>query len=313
LSVLSFGRMALRTRSRAAAALLAAAMLSCARGEPDRRCVAASIFPLYDITRRVAGERLRVELVLPAGQTAHYYDPTPKDVARLVDASLIFGVGLGLDAWLTPIVKRAGSGRGRVFELGPLVDPMLTPAGASRNPAAARVDPHFWLDPVRMLQVVDLVVESCRNLDPEGAPGYAARGGELKASLRQLHVDLLRRSEAWRGRRIVTFHGSLNYFAERYGPEVAAVVEPVPGREPTAREIADLVAMLRQGNVAALFSEPQFDPRAADVIAREAGLPVFVVDPIGGAPATDRYEKLLMQVAAALDRAIPAAAGRAMP
>jgi len=297
-----------RLRSRAAAALLAAAMLSCSRGEPDRRCVAASIFPLYDVTRRVAGDRLRVELILPVGQTTHYYDPTPKDVARLADASLVFAVGLGLDSWLAPIVKSAGSGQARIFELGPLTDPILAPSGGSGKAEAAQVDPHFWLDPVRMLQVTDLVVEGCRNLDPEGAPGFAARGGEVKASLRQLHADLMRRSEGWRGRKIVTFHGSLYYFAERYGPEVAAVVESVPGREPTAREIADLVATARQQKVEALFSEPQLDPRAASVIAGEAGLPVFVIDPIGGSPAADSYEKLLGQIAAALDRALPAVA-----
>ena len=267
-----------RLRSRAAAALLAAAMLSCSRGEPDRRCVAASIFPLYDVT-------------------------------RLAGASLVFAVGLGLDSWLAPIVKSAGSGQARVFELGPLVDPMLAPSGGSGKAEAARVDPHFWLDPVRMLQVTDLVVEGCRNLDPEGAPGFAARGGEVKASLRHLHAELLRRSERWRGRKIVTFHGSLYYFAERYGPEVAAVVESVPGREPTAREIGDLVATARQQKVAALFSEPQLDPRAANVVAGEAGLPLFVIDPIGGSPAADSYDKLLGQIAAALDRALPAVAG----
>jgi ABC-type Zn uptake system ZnuABC Zn-binding protein ZnuA len=289
-----------------AAALLAAATVSCSGREPDRRCVAASLFPLFDVTRRVAGDRLRVELVLPVGQTTHYYDPSPKDVARLADAGLVFAVGLGLDGWLTPIVKSAGSGRARIFELGPLADPILVPGAPAGAGEAARVDPHFWLDPVRMVRIVDLVVEGCRNLDPEGAPGYLARGGEVKSALGHLHAELTRRSERWRGHKIVTFHGSLYYFAQRYGPEVTAVVEQVPGREPTAREIADLVTSVRGQNVAALFSEPQFDARAVEVIAREAGLPVHVVDPVGGSPATDSYEKLLRQVADALDRAIPA-------
>src|SRR5512143_1944352 len=161
--------------------------------------VAASIFPLYDITRRVAGDRLRVELVLPPGQTTHFFDPSPREVSRLADASLVFAVGLGLDTWLGPIVKSAGGGQARIFELGPLVDPMLVPTEASKSPDSARVDPHLWLDPVRMLQVTDLVVEGCRNLDPEGAAGYAARGGAVKASLRQLNADLAQRSERWRG------------------------------------------------------------------------------------------------------------------
>lgn len=289
----------------AAAALVATATLSCSRAEPDLRSVAASIFPLYDIARRVAGDRLRVELVLPPGRTTHYYDPSPKEVSRLARASIVFAVGLGLDSWLAPIVESAGPGQGRIFDLGPLVDPMLVPNGP--------IDPHFWLDPIRMQRATDLVVQACRNLDPEGGPAYAMRGDEVKASLQKLHAELLRRSLGWHGRRIVTFHGSLYYFANLYGPEVAAVVEPVPGREPTAREITELVALVKRKSVWALFSEPQLDRRAAEVIAREAGLPLFQVDPVGGLPGTESYEALLRQVAGALDRALPPAAAREVP
>jgi zinc transport system substrate-binding protein len=91
------------------------------------------------------------------------------------------------------------------------------------------------------------------------------------------------------------------------------VVEPVPGREPTASEIAGLVALVKQKNVAALFTEPQLDRRAAEVIARETGLTLVQVDPVGGLPGTETYEDLLRQVAGALDRALPRAAPEAAP
>ena len=111
----------------------------------------------------------------------------------------------------------------------------------------------------------------------------------------------------------MTFHGSLFYFADRYGVEVAAVVEPIPGREPTAREIASLVALVKEKRVGALFAEPQLDRRAAEVIAHEAGLVVVQVDPVGGLPGTETYEALLRQVADALDRALPPASAASAP
>jgi ABC-type Zn uptake system ZnuABC Zn-binding protein ZnuA len=216
--VLSFTVILVAAKRGVAAVVVAAATLSCSRAEPDRRCVAASIFPLYDIVRRVAGDRLRVDLVLPPGRITHYYDPSPKEVSRLSSASLVFAVGLGLDSWLMPIVESAGTGQGRVFDLGPLVDPMLVPAGVAKaeGPAAARphedhegsIDPHFWLDPMRTRRATELVVEACRNLDPEGGPGYAVRGDEVKASLLRLHAELVQRSARWHGRSIVTFHGA---------------------------------------------------------------------------------------------------------
>jgi ABC-type Zn uptake system ZnuABC Zn-binding protein ZnuA len=285
---------------------------ACTARRPDRRRVAASIFPLYDVARRVGGDRLGVELVLPPGHTTHQYDPTPKDVARLADASLVFGVGLGLDGWLTTLVKSAGGAEGRVYELGPLADPMLVPARflpavpPGSEPGGERpIDPHFWLDPMRMRRVVDLMVDAYRSLDPEGGPGYALRGDEVKASLMRLHTELEQRKARWQGARIVTFHGSLFYFTERYGPEVVAVVEPVAGQEPTARHLEEVAATARAERAAALFSEPQLEAGPARVVASEAGVPVFEIDPVGGLPATDTYEKLVLQIAAILDRALP--------
>jgi len=298
---------------------VAVSAVSCSKPAPDRRRVAASIFPLYDLARRIGGDRLKVELVLPPGNTTHHFDPTPKDVARLSGSSLVFGVGLGLDGWLSDLVRNAGADQVRIFELGPLVEPALVPAetlapAPEGSGGAAPIDPHFWLDPVRMRQVVDLMVDSCRNLDPEGGPGYSLRGDEVKASLLRLHTELDQRKDRWKGAPVVTFHGSLFYFARRYGVEVAAVVEPVPGQEPTARHLESVVQKAREKGARALFTEPQLDAGPAQVIAREAGLPVFEVDPVGGLPATDTYEKLLLQIAATLDRAVavPAAAPEAV-
>jgi ABC-type Zn uptake system ZnuABC Zn-binding protein ZnuA len=167
------------------------------------------------------------------------------------------------------------------------------------------IDPHFWLDPVRMRRVVDLIADSCRTLDPEGGPGFVVRADEVKDSLLRLHADLEQRKARWQGGRIVTFHGSLFYFAARYGPEVVAVVEPVPGQEPTARHLEQVVAAIRDRKAHALFTEPQLEAGPARVVAAEAGIPVFEIDPVGGLGAASSYEKLLLEIASTLDRALP--------
>src|SRR5207245_11111884 len=107
---------------------------------------AAAIFPLYDIARRVAGDRLKVDLVLPPGHTTHYYDPKPQDVAKLADAEIVFAVGLGLDGWVAEMAKNAGAGPARVFEVAPLVEPILAPEHVVRL-VAADAPPHVPAGP----------------------------------------------------------------------------------------------------------------------------------------------------------------------
>jgi ABC-type Zn uptake system ZnuABC Zn-binding protein ZnuA len=165
------------------------------------------------------------------------------------------------------------------------------------------VDPHFWLDPVRMQQAVDVIVGALTNLDAEEGPLYRQRGEEVKQSLHELHREIARRSGAWTKRSIVTFHESMRYFADRYKLDVVAVVEPRPGQEPTPKHLAEVVDVLKKTG-AALLSEPQLDPRPARVLASEAGVAVFEIDPQGGSPATDSYEKLMRQIADVLDKAL---------
>ena len=291
--------------------LAAAAAAACRRPDGARSRIAVSIYPLYDVVRRVAGPDLAVDLVLPPGHTTHSFDPKPQDVARLADARMVFAIGLGLEQWLPPMLQGAGEKETRLFELGPLLDPILVPEGvldlaaAREEPAgAAPVDPHVWMDPRRMERATDLVVDALQKLEPAVGPRLRQRGDEVKRSLRELDQELERRSQAWTRRKIATFHGSMFTFAARYGLEVTAVVEVVPGREPSPRYVARVVEALRASGTAALLTEPQFDPRPARVIAGEAGLPVFEIDPVGGGEGADSYEKMLRRDADVLDKAL---------
>ena len=115
--------------------LIAFALLSCGKkpgsGKPR---VAVSIFPLYDVTKRIAGDRLDVILVLPPGKSEHGYDPTPKEIARLEGAKLGIAVGLDMDTWVENIMKNAG-GVPKMLRVGDKVKTMpidrSTPARAN--------------------------------------------------------------------------------------------------------------------------------------------------------------------------------------
>jgi zinc transport system substrate-binding protein len=320
---------------------LCVALMACKReggSASDKPKVAVSIFPLYDVARRVAGDRLDVALVLPAGRSEHSFDPTPGEMARVAKARLGVSVGLGMDGWLEKIIQGAAGKEVPIVQLGPKASPRRMKAeevGASAAEEAAAKkgegdghdhdhdhddhddhdhaehghapgaeDPHFWLDPVRMLGATDALVEAFTKLDIGGAEGFRARGDEVKKSLGELHKGLEARSRAWTKRTIVTFHGSMGYFADRYGLTIAAVIEPFPGKEPTARYLKEVIGAIERSKASALFSEPQLDKRPAQVIADQAKVPLFELDPIGGGPGADTYEKLLLKNADVLDKAL---------
>lgn len=282
--------------------------------------VAVSIFPLYDVTRRIAGDRAEVLLILPAGKSEHDYDPTPKEIAALDGAKLGVGVGLDMDNWADNVLKSAGDPK--VLKVGEKVKTMpidVKPIEAEEGEhhdehehetgkgegtaehheehehehEVGAPDPHVWLDPERMITIVQAIAAELTAADPAGKDTYAKNAETLIASFKDLDAKITARSKTWTKHTIVTFHGSMSYFARKYGVRIGAVVEPIAGKEPTAAYIAEVVEAIKKNKAAALFVEPQLDRAPGEMIAKEAKIALGELDPVGGVAGRDSYEALL--------------------
>jgi zinc transport system substrate-binding protein len=326
-------------------AIALSSLASCGKkagsGKPK---VAVSIFPLYDVTKRIAGDRFDVILVLPPGKSEHGYDPTPKEIARLDGAKLGIAVGLDMDTWVENIMKNAG-GVPKMLRVGEKVPTMpinvepIEPeehaehhgeehgddhhdegsAGSPHHEGSAgeahedhdehehklgAPDPHVWMDPQRMHKIVTAIEVELTAIDPDGKATFERNAAVLHPELDKLDLELLMRSEAWTKRTIVTFHGSMSYFAKRYGLVIAAVVEPLAGKEPTATYLAEVLNAIKANRAAALFTEPQLDKGPGQTIANEAKIPLGELDPVGGVAGRDGYEALLLWNADQLDKVL---------
>jgi zinc transport system substrate-binding protein len=300
--------------------LLPACSKGCGKSSAEGRThVAVSIFPIYDLVRRVAGPDADVTLLLQPGHNEHSFDPTPKDIETVAQSKLGVMVGLGLDPWMEKLMKEAAP-NARILKVGDRV-PTLTinedPIGANghdgdhdhEHEAKGAQDPHVWLDPQRAQLIVRAVAEELGRVDPPHALGYRERATEVDASLAALDKEAEDRLRKLKRRGFVTFHGSFGYFAERYKLDILAVIEPFPGSQPTGEYVSKVLAVVKEKKVPALFSEPQLDPRPAKVLADEAKIPLGVLDPVGGGPETDSYEKMIRFDVAQLEKHLDSSTG----
>jgi zinc transport system substrate-binding protein len=112
-----------------------------------------------------------------------------------------------------------------------------------------------------------------------------------------LDSDIIEEVSTFTERKFVSFHPAWAYFAHRYGLEQIGVVEEQPGKEPSAGEIAELVDLIKEEGVKVIFTEPQFNPKAAETIAEETGAEVVLkdLDPVGDPddPNKDTYIRLI--------------------
>jgi ABC-type Zn uptake system ZnuABC Zn-binding protein ZnuA len=296
--------------------VLVAAFSGCSGGcradDPSagRTRVTVSIFPLYDLVRRVAGQDADVWLLLPAGHSEHSFDPTPKDIERVARAKLGVMVGLGLDPWMEKLMKDV-SPNAHVLKVGERVptrtiqeEPVGTIVHGHDHDREAKgaLDPHVWLDPQRAELIVRAVADELVSIDAAHAAAYRERASEVEKSLALLDQEAAARLGALKGHGFVTFHGSFGYFADRYGLSILAVIEPFPGSHPTGDYVSKVLSVIKDKNVPALFSEPQLDPHPARVLAEEAKIPLGVLDPVGGGSETETYEKTIRFDVAQLEK-----------
>lgn len=169
------------------------------------------------------------------------------------------------------------------------------------------MDPHFWLDPIRIRDaVVPAIVEHLIEADPAGKEYYEKRGKDFHKRLTALDIQVRRELAKAKGRKFVAFHSAWPYFSERYNVEEVAVVQEFAGEEPTPKEMVALVRGARAAGIRSILVEPQLSPRVAQTIASEFGGGTVVVDPLGdsGDPARSTYEKLMLFNARAFARAL---------
>lgn len=223
---------------------------------------------LADVTRNVAGDRLTVQSLLPAGADPHSYQPVPQDAA-MVSKSKVFVVhGAEYEGFLQALLNNVG-GKDNIIDASKGLQLLSDDHGT---------DPHLWLDPNHVIAYADNIREGLSQFDPDGAEVY-----ERNASA---YIDQLAELDAWiqgqvaqiepQRRVLVTNHEAFGYFAERYGFRVVGAV--IPGfssdAAPSARQMAELIEQIKLHQVPAIFLDASDNPDLAQQIAAETGVKV---------------------------------------
>jgi zinc transport system substrate-binding protein len=274
----------------------------------DKIKVVATIAPLADFARQVGGDKVEVTLLLPPGASPHTFETTPKVVREISQARLFIKIGSGLEFWADRMLQSAPSNI-LVVDSSSGVDLIK---GISHDHdhnypgrgSSADTDPHIWLDPIICMQIVAKIESALSRIDPSNAGYYKANAKAYQEKLRKLDKEISARTKLFRTREYVTFHSAWGYFSRRYGLKVAAVIEESPGKEPTPRHVQKIIEILRSLNTRVVFAEPQFSPKIAEAIAREASAKVLFLDPEGGRKGRETYIQMMNYNLAILEKAL---------
>jgi ABC-type Zn uptake system ZnuABC Zn-binding protein ZnuA len=252
---------------------------------------------IADIAQNVAGDRVKVDSLIPTGVDPHAFEPVPQDVAKIADCSVLIVNGAGLEeSWLQKTLANAG-GNYLLIEASAGLASRTPQPGELVTPGAQgeATDPHFWLDPTKVITYTENIRDGLIKADPAGKDVYTRNAetyiGQLK-TLDKWVADQVNQIPPGR-RLLVTNHESLGYFSDRYGFNIVGTIIPSvsPEASTSAQQLARLVDQIKATLAPAIFLEAGSNPQLADQIAQETGVKVitdlythFLTGPGGNAP-----------------------------
>lgn len=274
--------------------------------------VAATLFPIYDIAREIAGSDADVQLLLPPGASPHTFDLTPQHIRDLQRTDLVLKVGL-LDDWIDPVAQSLPDARIVLVHDNIALhksehdhehEEEEHEEGEEHEHATERFDPHYWLSAENAHIIAENIANELVALDPEHADQYRARLVAYQGELTALHAELTNTLAPVAKRNIITFHEGWRYFAESYDLSIVGVFEPSPGRQPTPAYLANLQEAAETHGVEVVFSEPQLPNDTLRPFVSDLGLTLSVLDPLGGVAGRDSYIEMMRYNAETIARAL---------
>jgi ABC-type Zn uptake system ZnuABC Zn-binding protein ZnuA len=268
-------RLSIRTLSLLAilAAVLTAATLSagCTQDNETEGSgqvkVTATLGLFGDLVRQVGGERVQISTLIPGSADVHTYEPPPSQIAKLSKAKLVVMNGLHLEEGLEKTIRENVSSSATLLELA---------AGLP----TLQDNPHLWLDVQNAITYVERIRDALTSVDPAGTDVYRANAETYTSQLQQLDLEVATAVESIPSaqRKLVTFHDAFPYLARRYGLEIVGFVVESPGKEPSAKEVADLAKAIRDQKVPAVFKEPEYSANILTLAAEDASVQICTLN-----------------------------------
>ena len=220
-----------------------------------------------DLARTIGGNHVRVVGLIKPGVDPHEFEPTPDDVKNVANADLVLFTGKGIEGYLSKLEEAAG-GSARFINIGKSI-PSLT----MREGAGEVEDPHWWHSTENMKVATRVVAAACEKADPAHASDYEKNSSATVASLTELErwIRVRMASIPHKQRKLVTSHDALQYFARDYGFTIYPVKGIATAEEPSSQHVKEIIGVIRNQGVKAVFFESIENPRAVEQISHETG------------------------------------------
>lgn len=240
--------------------------------------IMTSIFPLMEFTKAVAGDRGEVNLLLPPGAEVHTWQPKPSDIVKLSSADLFVYIGADLEPWAEDILRSVKNPRLRTVEVSK--DLLTLTHNSTPSHGRRAVDPHVWLDFDNDQKIIDKLAITLGEMDPRGASSYRKNAIIYNRKLQELDDRYSKSLRDCEQRTIILAgHSAFGYLTRKYSLSQVSLYGLSPDSKPTPSQLVDIIELIKQKGIKAIYFEVSVSTELGKVIAEETGARTLVLNP----------------------------------
>ena len=247
--------------------------------------IVASTPDVGAVAKEIGKDKVEVMSIAKPTEDPHFVDAKPSFIVKLNKADMLIDGGLQLElGWLPPLVVGARNQKILTGEKGYLIASAGVPVievPTSVDRAMGDVhplgNPHFMLDPLNGKIVAMHICDRLCQIDAANCNYYKDNLKDFTKRLDQKLFEWQKAMEPFRGIKVVTYHKTFPYFANRFNLNVVGELEPKPGIPPSPTHINTLIPMMKNEGVKLILIEQFRERKVPEFVAVQTGAKVVIV------------------------------------
>lgn len=249
--------------------------------------IAVSILPQQTFIEHIAGDLVTVLVMVPPGQSPATYEPTMQQMQQLSEAEAYLSIGMPFEDAFIPVIRQnlpdlpviaTDETTEKRYFISSHEEEEEEEEDDDHGHEHGAVDPHIWMSPLNVILQAEIITETLVSIDAENEAIYHEGLREFTRELTELDGELEDQLKGLEGTALLVYHPSFGYFADRYGLTQIAV--EVGGKEPSPREIENLIRIADEQQVSMVFVQPEYSRKSAQVIADAIGAELVTIAPL---------------------------------
>ncbi|MFJ7616119.1 metal ABC transporter substrate-binding protein [Bacillus cereus] len=253
------------------------------KNSADKLNVYTTIYPLQYFSKRIGGDYINVENIIPPGTDAHTFELSSKAMVKIAQSEAFIYSGTGIDGFSTSVIKSIKKEDVQIINAANGINLLKSTVDDSHEDHATEtdktdkheeeldVDPHVWLDPNRAIKLAENIKDSLVKLKPSAKKDFEDNFISLKQDLEKLDNDFKDMANKSPNKTFIVSHSAYGYWEDVYGLKQIGISGLSPTNEPSQKKLKEIIEIAQKNNISYILFEPNLSNKVAQVVKKEVG------------------------------------------